>query len=58
MKKPSFKIDRRLHGSYVAQMTDALKDAISEYMNSTKWTDAHFAINERIQCKLFFAIKE
>ena len=28
MKKPCFKIDRRLHGSYVAQMTDALKDAI------------------------------
>jgi DNA-binding LacI/PurR family transcriptional regulator len=28
MKKPSFKIDRRLHGSYVAQMTDAIKDAI------------------------------
>ncbi|MBQ6248317.1 MAG: GntR family transcriptional regulator [Kiritimatiellae bacterium] len=28
MKKPSFKIDRRRHGSYVAQMTDAIKDAI------------------------------
>ena len=40
------------------EVFDALKDAISEYMNSTKWTDAHFAINERIQCKLFFAIKE
>ena len=40
------------------EVFDALKDAISEYMNSTKWTDAHFAINERIQCTLFFAIKE
>ncbi len=28
MKRPSFKIDRRLHGSYVDQMTDALRDAI------------------------------
>ena len=28
MKRPCFKIDRRLHGSYVAQMTDALKGAI------------------------------
>ena len=28
MNKLSFKIDRRLHGSYVAQMTDALKSAI------------------------------
>ena len=37
---------------------NTLKEAIGEYMNTTKWTDAHYAINERIACKLFFAIKE
>lgn len=35
---------------------NSLKEAISEYMNTTKWTDAVFALNERIECKLFFTI--
>lgn len=35
-----------------------LQEAITEYMNTTKWTDAQFAINERIVCKLFFTISE
>lgn len=33
-----------------------LQQAIAEYMNSTKWTDAQFGNNEKIQCKLFFTI--
>ena len=35
-----------------------LQNAISEYLNTTKWTDAHFMINEKIQCKLFFVISK
>ena len=33
-----------------------LKDKITEYMNTTKWTDATFATNERIYCKLMLTI--
>ncbi len=35
-----------------------MQEAISEYMNTTKWTDAQFGYNERIVCKLFFTISE
>lgn len=35
---------------------NTLKEAISEYMNTTKWTDAVFSMNERIECKLFLTI--
>ncbi len=35
-----------------------LQEAIAEYMNTTKWTDAQFGTNERIECKLFFTISE
>lgn len=33
-----------------------LQQAISEYMNTTKWTDAQFGNNEKIQCKLFLTV--
>ena len=33
-----------------------LQQAIAEYMNTTKWTDAQFGNNEKIQCKLFFTV--
>ena len=35
-----------------------LQEAIAEYMNTTKWTDAQLGTNERIECKLFFTISE
>ncbi|MCQ2289561.1 MAG: DUF4835 family protein [Muribaculaceae bacterium] len=38
------------------EVFNALKEAVSDYMNTTKWTDAVFANNERIQCKLFFTV--
>lgn len=38
------------------EVFNTLKNAISEYMNTTKWTDAVFSVNEKIQCKLFFTI--
>lgn len=33
-----------------------LKQAIAEYLNTNKWTDAQFMTNEKIQCKLYLTI--
>ncbi len=38
------------------EVFNTLKEAISEYMNTTRWTDAQFYTNEKIECKLFFTI--
>ncbi len=35
-----------------------LQEAMNEYMNTTKFTNAQFATNEKIECRLFFTIKE
>ena len=35
---------------------ETLQTAISEYVNTTKWTPAQFSPNERIECTLFFNI--
>lgn len=37
---------------------ETLQQAIQEYMNTTIFTDAQFAANEKIDCTLFFTIKE
>ena len=37
---------------------ETLQNAINEYVNSTKWTDAQFSANERIECTMFFNITE
>ena len=34
-----------------------LKQAIADYMNTNKWTDAKFSANEKIECKMYFTIK-
>ena len=34
-----------------------LKQAIADYMNTNKWTDAQFSANEKIECKMYFTIK-
>lgn len=34
-----------------------LQQAIAEYLNTNKWTDAQFYANEKIECKLYFTIK-
>ena len=33
-----------------------LQQAIADYMNTNKWTDAQFGANEKIECKLFLTI--
>lgn len=37
---------------------ETLQEAITEYMNTTKFTNAQFSPNEKIECRLFFTIKE
>lgn len=37
---------------------ETLQDAINEYVNSKKWTDSQFSINERVECSMFFDITE
>lgn len=34
-----------------------LEAAISDYINTNRWTNAQFSTNEKIECKLFFTIK-
>ena len=38
------------------ELFNELKEKVTEYMNTTKWTDATFSTNERIYCKLMFTI--
>ena len=40
------------------QVFSTLKDAINEYMNTNKFSNAQFSVNEKINCRLFFTIKE
>lgn len=37
---------------------ETLRQAITDYMNETKWTNARFENNERIDCRLFLTVKE
>ena len=37
---------------------ETLQNAINEYVNTTKWTNAQFSPNEKIECTLFFTITE
>ena len=40
------------------QVFKTLEDAINEYMNTNKFSNAQFSVNEKINCRLFFTIKE
>lgn len=37
---------------------EALKEAVTQYMNENHFTNLQFATNERIDCRMFFTIKE
>ncbi len=37
---------------------ETLQQAVSDYMNTTTFTPAQFAANEKIECRMFFTIKE
>lgn len=38
------------------QVFETLQNAINEYVNTTKWTNAQFSPTEKIECTLFFNI--
>lgn len=40
------------------QVFQSLQEAISDYINTQKWTDTQFSVNEKIECTMFFTIKE
>lgn len=40
------------------QVFETLQQAMNDYMNTTVFTNAQFAANEKIECRLFFTIKE
>lgn len=37
---------------------ETLQEAVKEYMNTTKFSNAQFSANERLDCRLFFTIKD
>ena len=39
------------------EVFETLEQAIAEYVNTNKWTNAQFAANEKIECRMFFTIK-
>ncbi len=40
------------------QVFETLQQAMNDYMNTTVFTNAQFAANEKIECRLFFTITE
>lgn len=40
-----------------AALFSTLQEAISEYVNTRKWTTTQFSPNEKIDCKMFFTVK-
>lgn len=37
---------------------ETLQQTVSDYMNTTVFTPAQFSVNEKIECRLFFTLKE
>ncbi|MCM1319523.1 MAG: DUF4835 family protein [Muribaculaceae bacterium] len=37
---------------------EELQEAITEYVNTQKWTNTQFAVNEKIECRMFFTINK
>lgn len=40
------------------QVFKTLQDALNDFVNNKKWTDATFAMNERIDCSMTLIINE
>lgn len=47
----------QVNGTY-KQVFETLQQAITEYMNTTVFTNTQIASNEKIECRLFFTVKE
>ena len=37
---------------------NTLKESITQYINDNRWTDAQFAINEKIECKMLLVVNK
>lgn len=46
-----------IEGTYKG-VFDNLQQSIAEYMNESKWTNAQFMPNEKIECRIFLTVKE
>ena len=51
-------VDYSQVGGTNTSVFETLQAAISDYVNTRKWTPAQISPNEKIECKLFFTIKE
>lgn len=47
----------QVEGTY-KQVFNTLEQAMNDYMNTTVFTNNQFAANEKIECRLFFTVKE
>ena len=47
----------QVNGTY-KQVFETLQQAITEYMNTTVFTNTQIAANEKIECRLFFTVKD
>lgn len=54
----TFEIDSKKVKIANKDIFNTLQEAVNEYLNTTVWTDAQFATNEKIQCKMFLSVAE
>ncbi|MBR2146171.1 MAG: DUF4835 family protein [Muribaculaceae bacterium] len=54
----TFEIDSKKVANANKDIFNTLKEAVNEYLNPTVWTDAQFAVNEKIECKMFLTVSE
>ena len=48
----------QVSGTNSSSVFNSLQEAISEYMNNTKFSNAQLSPNEKIECKLFLTVKD
>ena len=54
----TFDVDSKKVKNATKEIFNTLKEAVNEYLNTTVWTDAQFAPNEKIECKMFLTVAE
>lgn len=54
----TFEVDSKKVKNANKDIFNTLQEAVNEYLNTTVWTDAQFAVNEKIQCKMFLSVAE
>jgi len=54
----TFEVNAKKVSNANKEIFTTMQEAINEYLNTTVWTDAQFAVNEKIQCKMFLTVAE